>query len=331
MIRCRTVDAHVGGAPLRLVTEGAPSPRGSSMREKTAWVSRHADHVRQMLMLEPRGHRDMTGAMLTEPVTPGAHAGLIFMNADGYAPMSGHGVMAVTALALHHGLIVSGGDSRLIVYDTIAGVVRTRASVDEGGAVTRVAFTNVPSFVLQGGVTVKAGGRRARADVAFGGAFYAIVDAESVGLSVDLRHLPVLRRLAREIVDAVESVATVVHPLDAGLAGLAGAVFTGPPGAGPAHLRSLTVLTGGAAGRSASGTGMSAVMAVLDAMGLLVGDAAFEQEGILGARFSGRIAGRTMAGSLPAIVPEIDGSAWPTGEHLFLANPADPFAQGALV
>ncbi len=329
MTRLSSVDAHAGGAPLRLLIEGAPSPRGRAMRDKIEWMSSHADHVRQTLMLEPRGHRDMTGAMLTEPVAPGSHAGLIFMHTEGYAPMAGHGVIAATVIALNRGLLIPGGDGHSVVYDTAAGTIRARASTTAGSsAATRVAFTNVPSFVLHGGIPVKAAGRNVRVDVAFGGAFYAIVDAESVGLAVDARYLPLLRTIGDEVVGALEASLVIEHPLDPTLNGLSGTLFTGPPTDARAHLRNVTVLTGGAAGRSASGTGMSAIMAVLDAMGLLTDDALFEQEGLLGARFSGRVTGRTMVGELPAIVPEIDGSAWITGEHSFLADPADPFGQG---
>ncbi len=333
MIVLTTVDAHVGGAPVRLITDGAPTPRGRHMRDKTAWMERHADHVRALLMREPRGHRDMTGAMLTEPVSPGSHAGLILMNADGYAAMAGHAVMATTMLALTRGLLVPGGDGRSVTYDTVAGTVRARAAAGAGAAGAtapdpRVTFTNVPSFVLAGGVSVRAGGRLVRTDVAFGGAFYAIVDAESLGLGVSAETLPMLRQISRDLRDAVDAQLVVAHPLDDGHRGLAGTVFTAPAGGGDAHLRNVTVLASGAAGRSASGTGMSAVMAVLDVMGLLGDAGTFVMEGISGARLTGRVAQRTMVGERPAVIPTIEGEVWLTGEHRFVADPADPFRFG---
>ncbi len=299
------------------------------MREKTAWMARRADGVRRTLMLEPRGHRDMTGAMLTEPTVPGSHAGLIFMNADGYPSMAGHGVMAATLIALNRGLVVPGGVDRSIVFDTAAGTVRARASW-EGQVVrsARVSFTNVPSFVLHAGVSVKAGGRLVRADVAFAGVFYAIVDAESAGVAVDMPHVPLLRQLSRGIIDAIESSCAIAHPLHPDVTRLAGTLFTGPPGVGGAHLRNVTVLAGGCAGRAPSGTGLSAVMAVLDAMGLLGEDVPFEQEGLSEASFQGRIVSRTMVGEHPAIVPEITGGAWLTGEQVVYADPTDPFVEG---
>lgn len=323
-----TVDAHAGGAPVRLITAGGPRPRGRGMREKTQWMARRADHLRRVLMLEPRGHRDMTGAMLTEPVLPGSHAGLIFMHADGYASMAGHAVIATTVLAITRGLIVPGGDGRSLVYDTVAGRVPARIVDDPATAGARVSFTNVPSFVLSGGLSITAGGRHLRADVAFGGVFYAIVDAESLGVSVAYEHLDVLRRCSHEIAEAIEAVVDVSHPLDPRMTGLAGTLFTAPATCADAHLRNVAVLATGAAGRSASGTGLSAILAVLDAMGVLNEGEPFVLEGLSGQWLTGRIAGRTMVGDRPALIPEIEGAAWVTGEHRFVAAPDDPFALG---
>jgi proline racemase len=286
-------------------------------------MAKQGDYVRELVIREPRGHRDMTGALLTEPVSPGSHAGLIFMHGDGYASMAGHAVLGATLLALAHHLVVPGGDGRSVTYDTVAGTVRARA-----GDRQTVTFTNVPSFVLAGGMAVQAAGRHCRADVAFGGAFYAIVDAESLGLSVSMADLPLLRRMAGDVALGIEAALTVEHPLDRRLRGLAGVLFTAPATGADAHLRNLTVLTGGAAGRSASGTGMSALMAVLDAMGLLDDGGTFVLEGLSGAQLSGRVGGRTAVGDLPALVPEVQGEAWPTGTHHFVADPEDPLGRG---
>jgi trans-L-3-hydroxyproline dehydratase len=329
MITLKTIDAHAGGAPLRLITDGAPSAHGRTMRGKCESFARRGDDVRRMLMLEPRGHQDMTGAMLTEPVTPGSHAGLLFMNAGGYAPLSVHGVIAATTIAIERRLVEPIGDDQTVVYDTMAGVVKARARVNAQGRVERVSVQLVPSFVLYAGLSVQAAGRRIRADVAFGGAFYAVVDAESIGLSTAPAHLSALREVGSEIIRAIEIVQDIVHPLDPRTTGLFATLFTGPSVGAHADLRGVTILSGGQAGRSPSGTGMAAVMTVLDAMGLLAGDVTFTQEGVLGERFTGRVTARTAVGELAAIVPEIEGSAWITGEHTWLADEADPFRLGA--
>jgi proline racemase len=327
----RTIDAHCGGEPLRLIVDGFPAPRGRTMLDRRAWAERHADLVRRALMLEPRGHADMYGAVLTEPVAPGSHAGVLFMHNDGYSTMCGHGIIAVTTIALERGLMMPGGDGATIVYDTPAGSVRARASIETSSGqlrVARVAYVNVPSFVLHPGVTVRAVGRVLRADVAYGGAFYAIVDAESAGLPLDAAHLPELRRVGVEIREAVAAAVSVAHPLDQTLEGLYGTIFTGPPDDARADLRNVAVFARAEADRSPCGTGTAAVMAVIDAMGLLDPDRPFVHESLTGAQFTGRLAGRTTIGDVPAIVPEIEGAAWITGEHTFVVSEDDPLKEG---
>jgi proline racemase len=227
VIVLKTIDAHVGGEPLRLIVEGFPAPRGKSLADKREWASRHADHLRQVLMLEPRGHQDMSGAVLTEPASPGSHAGVLFMNSDGFSFMSGHGVVAAATIALERGIIVPGGDGASLTFDTPAGAVRVKAIWQEGregqeGKIQSVAFLNVPSFVMHGGLDVALGTRRVRADVAFGGAFYAIVDAESVGVPLDADHVPELRRFGVEIQRVIDRTLTIAHPLEPRLAAIYG-------------------------------------------------------------------------------------------------------------
>jgi trans-L-3-hydroxyproline dehydratase len=333
--RLRTIDAHAAGEPLRLVVEGFPAPRGRTMLEKRDWAIRKADPLRRALMLEPRGHADMYGAVLTEAVSPGSQAGVLFMHNEGYSTMCGHGVIAVTTIALERGLLMPGGDGATVVYDSPAGMIRARATFKAeraGGAeparVESVAFVNVPSFVLCGGITVKLGTRQIRADVAFGGAFYAIVDSEAVGLSIDVPHLPELRRMGMQIKRAIETAHTIAHPLDPGLQGIYGTVFTGPPVDPQADLRNVTIFADAEVDRSPCGTGTAAVMAVIDAMGLLGEDRPFVCESLIGTRFTGRLHARTSVGEHQAIVSEIEGSAWITGEHTFLVDDADPLKSG---
>jgi len=352
MVRVKTIDAHAAGEPLRLIVGGFPAPRGKTMLEKRVWVKRHADHLRRALMLEPRGHADMYGAILTEPVSPGSHAGVLFMHNEGYSTMCGHGVVAVTTIALERGLLMSGGDGTTVVYDAPAGTIRARARLGAeraggagpepgaaggpGGAggpgrasrVESVAFVNVPSFVLHGGLTVKLASRQIRADVAFGGAFYAIVDSEAVGLPIDVPHLPELRRVGMEIKHAIEAARTIVHPLEPGLKGIYGTIFTGPPEDERADLRNVTIFADAEVDRSPCGTGTAAVMAVIDAMALLAEDKPFVHESLIGTRFTGRVVSRTAIGEHQAIVPEIEGSAWITGEHTFVIDETDPLKNG---
>ena len=331
--RYRTLDAHAAGEPLRLILDGYPAPKGRTMLEKRAWVKKHADGIRRALMLEPRGHADMYGAVLTEPVTPGADAGVLFMHNEGYSTMCGHGIVAVTTMAIERGLIHPKEPNR-IVYDSPAGPVHARAYVSqregEGGRlrVDRVAFDNVPSFVFAPGLPVRLGNREVRVDVAFGGAFYAIVDAEAAGLPITPARLPELRRVGMEIKHAVEAAATVVHPLDKGLNGIYGTIFTGPPERSDADLKNVTIFADAEVDRSPCGTGTCAVMAVIDAMGLMPAGRPFGHESLIGTLFNGRVTGRTRVGDFGAILPELEGSAWITGEHVFLVDDEDPLKGG---
>src|SRR4051812_9687524 len=347
MLQLRTIDAHAAGEPLRLIVEGFPSPHGKTMLDKREWVRRHADHLRRALMLEPRGHADMYGAILTEPVMPGSHAGVLFMHNEGYSTMCAHGVIAVTTVALERGLLMPGGDGATVVYDSPAGTIRARANrgssfdrlrisepeslalnSSKGERVRSVSFVNVPSFVLHGGLVVKLPSRQIRVDVAFGGAFYAIVDSEAVGLPIDAAHLADLRRIGMEIKRAIESTTTIAHPLEPGLHGIYGTIFTGPASDQRADLRNVTIFADAEVDRSPCGTGTCAVMAVVDAMGLLSAERPFVHESLIGTRFNGRVVARTAVGDCEAIVPEIEGSAWITGEHTFLVDESDPLKNG---
>ena len=329
----RTIDAHVGGQPLRLIVEGLPRPSGRTLLQKRDWLRRQADAVRRAVVHEPRGHADMVAAVLTEPVSPEAHAGLLFMDGEGYPALSGHGVIAVTTLAIERELFFSRQDMTdgvRIVFDTPAGTVHARARCVERGNgchVDAVAFTNVPSFVHTAAHPVRLRARDVRVDIAFGGVFYAIVDTEAIGVPLRSERVADLRRLGAEIQASLNAGYQVDHPIAPALSGVAGVIFTGPPEDPEAHLRSV-IVSGGSVDRSPGGTGTSAVMAVLDAMGLLPEDQSFVHESLTGALFRGRATRRTQIGDVPAVVPEIEGTAWITGEHTFLIDEDDPLKEG---
>jgi proline racemase len=370
--RLKTIDAHAAGEPLRLIVEGFPEVAGTTMLEKREFVRTHHDDLRRALMLEPRGHADMYGALLTEPERAGSDAGVLFMHNEGYSTMCGHGVIAVVTIALERGLLTIPADREEIVLDSPAGPIWARPvlgpakaghhkgplegpaeaghhkapsdgpaeagynnefsvasgfSRTTGVKVERVAFTNVPSFVLAPAVPIVLGARRLKVDVAFGGAFYAIADVEAAGLAIDPSRLPELRRAGMVIKEAVERAVTVVHPLEPELHGLYGTIFTGPP-AGDADLRNVTIFADAEVDRSPCGTGTSAVMAVLSAMGVLPVGGTFAHESVVRTVFRGRVLGTTTVGEIPAIVPEIEGSAWVTGEHTFLVDSRDPLRAG---
>lgn len=314
------------------------------MLEKRAWAQKRLDHLRTSLMLEPRGHTDMYGALLTEPVSRDANAGLLFMHNEGWSTMCGHGIIAVTTIAVERGLIWAAPPEKTataangakpteahIRYDTPAGQVEARAHLAHHGDAVRVesvAFRNVASFVYEPSVLVPVGNRKIPVDIAFGGAFYAIVDSEAAGVPIDAAHLHELRTLGMTIAREVERIRRVVHPNDAGLEGIYGTIFTAPAHSPEAHLRNVTIFADAEVDRSPCGTGTAAVMAVLNDMGLLLDDVPFVHESIVGTTFRGRVVDRLEVGERPAIVPEIEGSAWITGEHTFLIDGDDPLKSG---
>jgi proline racemase len=243
--------------------------------------------------------------------------------------MCGHGIVAVTTIALERELVWP--DLSALVLDSPAGPIEAAAAITETAGrrrVSSVRFRNVPSFVYEAGLPVKVGGRTLLVDVAFGGAFYAIVDAESAGLAVDVSRLAELRRVGADVRREVERERQVVHPEQAGLQGIYGTIFTAPPQQAGAHLRNVTIFADAEVDRSPCGTGTAAVMAVLSAMGVLPDDSPFVHESIIGTSFTGRIAGRARVGERAAIVPEIEGSAWITGEHTFCIDGDDPLKAG---
>lgn len=329
----KTVDAHVGGQALRLVVEGLPRPSGRTMTQKRDWLRRNADAIRRAIVLEPRGHEDMVAALLTETSAPGVHAGIVFMDGAGYPAISGHGIVAAATIAVARNLFFSrdndGPDVRL-AFETPVGVVHAIVRSEQQTSDRRVhsvAFTGVPSFVHTAAQSVRLGTRELRVDVAFAGMFYAIVDTEATGIPLRPERIHDLRRLGVDVQAALNAAANYAHPLEPKAGGIAGVIFTGPPVDPEAHLRSV-VVTGTVVDRSPGGIATAAVMAVLDAMGLLADDQQFVHESITGSLFRGRAARRTLIGDSPALVAEIEGSAWITGEHTFLLDEDDPMKEG---
>jgi len=330
----KTIDAHVGGQGLRLLVEGAPRPQGRSLLKRRDWMKRNADWIRRALVLLPRGHADLTVAMLTEPASPDAHAGLLFMDNSGYPSMSGHGIIAAVTIAVERGLFFSrdlGSEDVRLVLETPAGAVRAAFRMANHGderRVDAVGLTNVPAFVHAASHVVTVGSRHLRVDIAFAGAFFAIVDTEATGIPLLHTRLGDLRRLGTDICASLNATSSPQHPVDANLSGVSSVIFTGPPQDPEAHLRNVTVSSSGAIDLSPGAAGTSAVMAVLDAMGLLPDDHTFVHEGLSGTLLRGRVAGRTQVADVDALITSVEGSAWITGEHTFLIDDDDPMREG---
>jgi proline racemase len=314
--RVKTIDAEVAGEPVRLVVEGAPSVPGRTMVEKLNWLRRHGDDLRRLLMLEPRGHAGMHGAMLCESVFPGSHTGLISMHSAGFPFVSGEGIIGALTIAREHKLIDGMGDDLLV--DTPAGVFGARVRMSDT-RVAAVTVTGPSAFVHTAGLPIRIGSRVISVDIAFGGEFYAIADSEAIGIPIDVENAAPLIRMGREITEAVESTVHVEHPADNRLKDIQGAIFTGAARGG-ADLRSATVLDGEVLRRSPGVTGTAALMAVLSAMGVLGEEHRFAHEGVLGKTLQGRVAGRRPRDDDGTIIPVIEGSASITGYHEFVTG-----------
>ena len=260
-----TIDAHAAGEPLRIITAGVPPLPGATILERRAYMAEHHDDLRRVLLFEPRGHADMYGAVLTPPVTAGADFGVLFLTNEGYSSMCGHGVIALTTTLLETGMLKKVEPETDVVFDAPAGLIRATAMVADG-RVTSVRFRNVPAFRCTRQLAVEISIGPVLVDVAWGGAFYALVDADALGVAVLPEHSSILANLGMEIKHAVEQVAYPVHPLEDGLHGVYGTIISDAPRADEADGRNITIYADGAVDRSPCGTGTSAKLALCTLM-----------------------------------------------------------------
>lgn len=327
-VRITTLDAHTAGEPLRIVTGGFPEIRGRTMLEKRAFMKRHFDHLRTTLMFEPRGHADMYGCVLCEPVEEGSDFGVIFMHNEGYSTMCGHAIIALTEVAVRTGVVAPCEPVTEINIDTPAGRVTSFARI-EGGEIASVWFHNVPSFVLAAGRMVDVPGiGPVRYDIAFGGAFYAFVDADDLGIPMTERNFRDLILKGMAIKEAVMLSGSIAHPFEEDLGFLYGTIFTGR-GHGPGvDSRNVCIFADGEVDRSPTGTGVSARMALHYGRGEIGVDQPLVIESLIGTRFTGRVVRAVKFGPYDAVVPRVEGRASITGRHEFLIDPHDPIRTG---
>jgi proline racemase len=312
-----TVDYHTGGEPFRIVTGGIPPLEGQTILDKRRWAAQHLDHVRRLLVFEPRGHADMYGCFVTEPEDDGADLGVVFFHNAGYSTACGHGTIALVTWAIESGRFPATGDEVELVVDVPSGRLRTVARV-EGEDVRSVRFRNVPAFVHARGL--EAAGRFV--DVAFGGAFYASLEER-----VERRDLPRLIELGRAIKADLERQYEIVHPDEPELRDVYGVVFWQAESDPPLVQRNVTVFADGEVDRSPCGSGTSARLALLHAEGKLVLGEPLLHRSIVGSEFTGRVVEETAAG----VITEVEGGAYLTGRHEFVLEPEDELGAGFLL
>lgn len=326
-----TIDAHTGGEPFRVITGGLPPLPGQTILEYRRYAKEQLDHLRTALMWEPRGHADMYGCILTPPVSPTADFGILFTHNEGYSTMCGHGIIAITKVVLETGMLPMHAPETTVRIDTPAGLVTAYARV-AAGQVQSVYFHNVPAFVVELDALVDVPGLGwVRYDLAFGGAFYAYVQAADVGVECTPAHLRALIETGMAIKRAVMAQRAIRHPLAADLGFLYGTIFIGPPLGEQAHSRNVCIFAEGEVDRSPTGTGVSGRLAIHYARGEITTGEAITIESIIGSRFSGRVVQVTSFGPYRAIIPEVEGTAYITGRHEFLLDPSDPLCTGFLL
>ena len=330
-MKITTVDVHTEGEPLRIITGGLPDLPGKTILARRHHVRERLDHLRMTLMWEPRGHREMYGCIITPPVSPGADIGVLFMQNEGYSTMCGHGIIGLTTAVLETGMMPMEEPETTLRIDTPAGLITAYARVSDR-RVKSVRFYNVPSFVVALDESVDVPGLgKVRYDLAFGGAFYAYVEAKQVGLTCSQEEVHSLVEKGMAIKRAVMDSRPLAHPFEKDLNFLYGTIFIAPSKTAETDSCNVCIFADGQVDRSPTGTGVSGRLAIHHARGEIGINQPMIIESIIGSRFTGRIIKVTTFGPYDAVVAEVEGRAHITGRHEFLLDPDDPLMHGFIL
>jgi len=329
--RIVSLDAHTGGEPLRIIVQGFPGLRGDTMLERRRFAKEHHDDLRKSLMWEPRGHREMYGCIMTSPVTKDAHFGVLFTHNDGFSTMCGHGIIAVAMAAVQTGLVKQQNPETVVRIDTPAGLV-TAFVESQSDRVRSVSFDNVPSYVVALNDSIEVPGLgHIRYDLAFGGAYYAYVDAGQIGLSLKPEEYQRMIDAGRAIKRAVMKKKVIRHPFDEEMSFLYGTILIARSENKDVHSRNVCVFAEGEVDRSPTGTGVSGRLAIHFAKREIRLHETIAVESITGSVFKGAIVKEAKFGDHEAVVPRIEGTASFTGRHEFFIDPEDPLKEGFLL
>ena len=330
-----TTDYHTAGEPFRIVVESPVPIVGSTVAERRAFAIGDpvVQEVRAVLCSEPRGHADMYGGFVVPP-DDGADLGVVFWHKDGFSTACGHGTIALGTWAVDTGRVTSPATGVVdVLIDVPSGRVTARVHRRQGRVVA-VDFVNVPSWVVARRVPVATSRGELHVAVAYGGAFYATLPATDVGLSVTRDNLGHLIALGREIKWALNDSEHAVHPSDPRQNGIYGTIWFDELGdaarevGGEVHQRNVTVFADGEVDRSPCGSGTCARLAVLADDGRLPAGGTLRHESIVGSTFIGTVLETVTVDGRPAVVPQVTGTAYRTGEHVFYIDPNDPLLPG---
>lgn len=326
----KTIDSHTEGESTRIVYDGFPELPGETMIEKKNYLMEHYDFLRTALMLEPRGHRDMFGALLTPPVNKEADYGVIFMDSGGCLNMCGHGSIGTASMLVETGMIEAREPYTEVVLDAPSGIIRTKVHVVDGRAV-EASILNVPAFLYKSDLWVETEEwGKISYDIAFGGSFFALINAEKIGLELKMENVEKITKLGMEILEKINAIVSVRHPyLDITTVDLA--EFYAHTDTIGADMKNCVIFGEAQADRSPCGTGTSAKIATLYANGELGLHDEFVYESITGSLFRGEIVQEIEFAGGKAVIPQITGSAWITGLNEWIIDAADPLKYGFLL
>lgn len=325
------VDSHTAGEATRVVVGGVPKIPGKNMPEKKQWLEDNLDYLRTAIMLEPRGHKDMFGSILTQPTVDEADYGIIFMDGGGYLNMCGHGTIGAMTVAVETGMVPVTEPVTKVVQEAPAGLIHGQVFVEDGKA-KKVSFTNVPAFLYKKDQEVELPGYgKIRFDISFGGSFFAIVKAEQVGLEIVPENAAKLQDLGIQLRDIINKEIPVQHPELPHIHSVDLVEWWSNTETKGATLKNCVVFGQGQVDRSPCGTGTSAKMATLFAKGELKMGEKFFYESILGTIFEGEIVRKAKVGEYDAVIPQITGSAYITGFNHFVIDETDPVKYGFIL
>ncbi|MGV8984151.1 proline racemase [Clostridium sp.] len=322
------VDSHTMGEPTRIITGGVPVIPGNTMPEKKEYLEKHLDYLRTAIMLEPRGHNDMFGSIITSPTMKEADLGIIFMDGGGYLNMCGHGSIGAATVVVETGMVPMVEPYTNLTLEAPAGLVKAKVKVEDG-RVKEVSIANVPSFLYKENVQLDVPELgKITFDISFGGSFFALVKATELDIDICPENANKLCDAGMKILHEINASIPVQHPLLPHINTVDLVEIYGPAKNPKATLQNVVVFGDGQVDRSPCGTGTSAKLAYLYAKGHLKQNEEFVYESIIGTMFKGKVLSEVQVGEFKGVIPEITGSAYITGFNQFVIDEEDPLKYG---
>lgn len=323
------IDAHTGGEPLRIITSGLPPIKGNTILDKREYILKNHDNLRKLMMLEPRGHSGMYGCILVDPVTDDGDLGVLFTHNEGLSSMCGHGIIAVTKVAIETGMIPAEDGVKEVKIDSPAGRITAYAEVKDG-EVKQVRFQNVPCFIYKNNLEVQVDGiGKVVGDVAYCGAFYMFLDVEQLKIEISPENSDELVRLGMEIKHKVDAQMDFDHP-ESGVNWLYGSIlYTKPERDGKIlNTKNICIFAEGQIDRSPTGTGTGGRVAIHYAKGEMNKDDILINKSIIETVMQGKVIEETKVGDFEAVITEVSGTAYISGFNQLVLDPDDPLPEG---